>query len=68
MAPMVLSYYCDMTLSQEFYPMEAQLSLKAALPMTERLATAEDRCSKTGPWILANIVSGNGLKLPLSMT
>ena len=33
-------YYCDMT-----------LSLKAALPLTERIATASDRCSKTGPWL-----------------
>ena len=44
-----LSYYCDMTLSQEFKPMGAQLSLKAALPLVGILATASDRCSKTGP-------------------
>ena len=29
--------------------MGAQLSLKAALPLAERLGTASDRCSKTGP-------------------
>ena len=45
-----LSYYCDMTLSQEFQPMGAQLSSKAALPLAGILATASDRCSKTGPW------------------
>ena len=39
-----------MTLSQEFQPMGVQLSLKAALPLTERLAPVSDRCSKTGPW------------------
>ena len=46
-----LSYFCDMTLSQEFKPMGAQLSLKASLPLAERIATASDRCSKTWPWI-----------------
>ena len=30
--------------------MGAQLSLKAALPLVGILATASDRCSKTGPW------------------
>ena len=49
-----MSYYCDMTLSQEFYPMEAQLSLKAALPLAERLRTAWDRYSKTGPSTTSN--------------
>ena len=44
-----LSYYCDMALSQEFLPMGAQVSLKALLPLAEILATASDRCSKTGP-------------------
>ena len=44
-----LSYYCDMTLVQEFQPMGVQLSLKAALPLAERLATTLDRYSKTGP-------------------
>ena len=48
-----LSHYCDMTLSQEFYPMGAQLSLKAALPLAERIATASDHCSKTGPRIVS---------------
>ena len=42
-------YYCDMTLSQEFKPMGVQLSLKAAQPLAGILATASDRCSKTGP-------------------
>ena len=32
--------------------MGAQLSLKAELPLAERLATASDRCSKTGLWIV----------------
>ena len=44
-----LSYHCDMTLSQEFQPMGAQLSLKAVLPLAGFLATASDRSSKTGP-------------------
>ena len=30
--------------------MGVQLSLKAALPLAGILATASDRCSKTGPW------------------
>ena len=47
--PRALSYYSDMTLSQEFQPMAAQLSMKAALPLAKILATASDRCSKTGP-------------------
>ena len=33
----------------EFLPMGAQLSLKAALPLAGILATASDRCRKTGP-------------------
>ena len=33
----------------ELLPMEAQLSLKAALPLAGILATASDRCRKTGP-------------------
>ena len=48
-ATRALFYYCDMTLSQKFEPMAAQLSLKAAMPLTERIATGSDRCSKTGP-------------------
>ena len=52
-----MSYYCDTTLSQEFQPMEQQLSLEAALPLAKRFATASDRCSKTGPSTAAsNIV------------
>ena len=44
-----LSYYSDMTLSQKFQPMAAQLSIKAALPLATILATASCRSSKTGP-------------------
>ena len=44
-----LSYYSDLTLSQEFQPMAAQLSMKAALPLAKILATASCRSSKTGP-------------------
>ena len=44
-----LSYYSDLTVSQEFRPMAAQLSMKAALPSAKILATASCRCSKTGP-------------------
>ena len=46
-----LSYYSDLTLSQEFQPMAAQLSMKAALPLAKILATASCRSSKTGPSI-----------------
>ena len=42
-----LYYYSDMTLSQDFKPMGAQLSMKAALPMAERIATTSDRCNET---------------------
>ena len=38
--PRVLSHYSDLMLSQEFQPMAAQLSLKAALPSAKILATA----------------------------
>ena len=44
-----VSYYSDMILSQVFQPMGAQLSLKAALPLAERLVTASNSCSKIGP-------------------
>ena len=44
-----LSYYSDLTLSQELQPMAAQLSKKAALPLAKILATASCRSSKTGP-------------------
>ena len=40
-----LYYYCDMTLSQEFYP----ISLKAVLSLAVRIATASDHRSMTGP-------------------
>ena len=36
---LALCYYCDMTLSEEFKPMGAQLSFKAALPLAEIFAT-----------------------------
>ena len=52
-APWALSHYSDLTLSQEFQPTAAQLSMKAALPLAKLLATASDRCSKTGPWFEA---------------
>ena len=39
-----------LTLSQEFQPMAAQLSMKTALPLTKILATASCRSSKTAPW------------------
>ena len=38
--PRALSYYSDLTLSQAFQLMAAQLSKKAALPMAKILATA----------------------------
>ena len=44
-----LSYYSDRTLSQEFEPMAAQLSMKAALPLAKILAIASCRSCKTGP-------------------
>ena len=44
-----LFYYCDTMLWQEFYPMGVQPSLKAALPLAERIGTASDCCNKTGP-------------------
>ena len=50
-----LFYYCDMTPSQEFKPMWAQLPLKAVLPLAEGIATALDRCGKTGPRAVVEI-------------
>ena len=47
-----LSYYNDLTLSQEFQPRAAQLSKKAALPLAKNLTTASCRSSNTGPWFL----------------
>ena len=49
--PRAPSYYSDLTLSQEFQPMAAQLSTKAALPLAKILATVTCRSSKTGPWL-----------------
>ena len=49
--PWVLFYYSDLTLSESFQPMAAQLSNKAALPLAKILATASCRSSKTGPWV-----------------
>ena len=46
-----LSYYSDLTLSQEFQPMAAQVSTKAVLPLAKILATASCRSSNTGPRI-----------------
>ena len=34
--------------------MEALLSLKTALPLAERIATASDRCSNTGHGVASN--------------
>ena len=44
----VLSYYSDLTLTQAFPPMAAQLSKKAAHALAKILATASCRSSKTG--------------------
>ena len=44
-----LSFYSDLTLSQGFQPMAAQLSMKAALPLAKILATESCRSSKTRP-------------------
>ena len=43
---------------QKFQPMEAQLSMKAVLPLAKILATASCQSSKTGPWSLwATVIS-----------
>ena len=47
---LALSYYSDLTLSQEFQPMAAQLSKKAALPLAKILATCRNNVSNT--WTL----------------
>ena len=39
--------------------MGVQLSLKAALPLAERIATASDRYSKTGHWVIETIFITN---------
>ena len=45
-----LYYYCHITLSQDFEAMGVQLSLKATLPLAERIVTASDCRSNTVPW------------------
>ena len=42
-----LYYFCNMMLPQHFKPMGAHLSMKAALPLAERIATTSDRCINT---------------------
>ena len=44
-----LYYHSDLTPSQEFHPMAAQLSLETALTVAKMPATASDRCNKTRP-------------------
>ena len=44
-----LSYYSDMTLSQEFQPMAAQLSMKAALPLAKFLRQRHVAVVRQGP-------------------
>ena len=45
--------------------MGVQLSLKAALPLAEILATESDCCSKTGPWTFNTLrLRGNGRHFP----
>ena len=44
-----LSYCCDVALLRKFWPMGAQLHLKAALPLALMIVTASGRCSGTGP-------------------
>ena len=56
-----LSYYSDLTLSQEFQPMAAQLSMKAALPLDKILATASCCRSKTGPRATASMSALHGI-------
>ena len=48
-----LYYYCDLAHPQEFQPMPAQLSMKAALPLAKILATASCRSSNIGHWFSA---------------
>ena len=38
-------------MSQEFQPMAAQLSKKAALPLAKIFATCRNNVSNTGPWV-----------------
>ena len=44
--------YIDLTLSQDFQPMAAQLSMKAALPLALSLATASCHSNDTESWVL----------------
>ena len=64
-----LYYYSDLTLSQSFQPMTAQLSMEAVLPLAKSLATVFYRSDNRGPWshiacdILATVImmtSSNG--------
>ena len=48
-----LSCYSDLTLSQKFQPMAAQLSMKAALTLAKIPATASCRSSEQGPVYVA---------------
>ena len=40
-----ITKYCDMMLSQDFWPMGAQLSLKALLPLAEMIVTVPGQCN-----------------------
>ena len=53
--PWALSYYYNMT-----------LSMKAALPLAERLVTASDRCSKTGAWGIRGRLQKETLFIPVT--
>ena len=58
-----LSYYSELTQSQAFQPMAAQLSMKDALPLAKILATAPCNSSNTGPRVLfqySNCLSSYG--------
>ena len=48
MDPMPLYYFSDLTRSQSFQPMAAQLSMKAALPLAETIMTALYHSSNRG--------------------
>ena len=45
--------------------MAAQLSMKAALPLAKRIATALDNCNNKGPWFV-NLTVHNDDKLLIS--
>ena len=65
------SFTTELTQSQSYQPMAAQLSKKkAALPLAKILVTASCRTSKTGPWSLEAIVLtmySMGPRLPWEM-